>query len=109
MGKDDYASSGGVLKLKGVKDSKISKKKRKRKNAETDDLKPKELSEAFTEGTTAAGNIPGDSALDTASTEQEVDNHEVYAGKTETERRHEETKRKRVRIYEEGIPDKSYG
>lgn len=90
MGKDDYATAGGgALKLKGAKNAGIEKKRKKEK-------KPKPMS-------TEAVQSPASNKDDPANKDEELDlgsnvNTDIAGTfKTEAERRHEETRRKRVR------------
>ncbi len=96
MGKDEYATAGGALKLKGAKNAGIDKK-RKRKKEQTP-AQPTENKQ-----TNPAEEPPSD--LDTAAHGQDVAtkqqqkqerDSEETAGKTEAEKRHEKTRRKRV-------------
>ncbi|KAL0637928.1 hypothetical protein Q9L58_003006 [Maublancomyces gigas] len=111
MGKEDYASTGGSLKLKGAKDSGIKKKKKKSRD--------KALTEAKSE------NPEGERAISAAEENESdrgkaresegagepdgddddgVETGAYYAGKTDAERRFEERKRKRMdeRLKREG-------
>lgn len=85
MGKEDYISTGGSLKLKGVRESGIKKKKKKKKPATPDPTSEQKSREGSAKATSADG-----------LEEREEEPEDPYAGKTETERRFEERKRKRV-------------
>jgi len=85
MGKEDYISTGGSLKLKGVKDSGIKKKKKKKKPTTPDPTLEQKSREGSAKATSADG-----------LEEREEEPEDPYAGKTETERRFEERKRKMV-------------
>jgi len=97
MGTEDYtASVGGSLKLKGVKDSKVTKHKSKKKN--------KKAKDEQTDNATEEAK-PKEQALDRAlaSEEEKEEGDDAQrqeeirgVGKTEAERRHEERRRKRV-------------
>jgi len=97
MGTEDYtASVGGSLKLKGVKDSKVTKQKGKKKNK-----KPKEEQN----DSAAEGVKTEEQALDRVlASEEEKEKEEDSQihedtrdlGKTEAEKRHDERRRKRV-------------
>jgi protein FAM32A len=96
MVKDDYASAGGrgSLKLKGVKDSKIDKKKKK---------KSKKLNlEGEAGGKASASPAPandeqaGSAKLVDEDGLLDDDVESELVGKTEAERRHAEMQRKRV-------------
>lgn len=97
MGTEDYtASVGGSLKLKGVKDSKVTKQKSKKKNK-----KPKDEPTDNSAEEAKAKEQALDRAL--ASEEEERDGDDAQrqeeirgVGKTEAEMRHEERRRKRV-------------
>lgn len=113
MGKDDYTSTGGGLKLKGVKGGGIDKHKKKKK-------KPREPG---LDSQNEKGNAGQDLVLELVTPKKEVDgeDEEAESGeaakiekqlttmmekreaesgshsvKTEAERRHEEMRRKRV-------------
>ncbi|RPA93615.1 DUF1754-domain-containing protein [Choiromyces venosus 120613-1] len=94
MGKEDYISTGGSLKLKGVKDGGIKKKKKKKKPTTPDPTSEQESREDSAKATNADG-----------LEEREEEPEDPYAGKTEAERRFEERKRKRMdeRLKKEGI------
>jgi protein FAM32A len=96
MPSSDYTSAGGGLKLKGAKPTGIEKKRKK-----------KSSSSKSTAVTTAASSKDATPAKDdtadpeaTTDLEQREKNKEESLipddGKTEYERRHEETRRKRV-------------
>jgi protein FAM32A len=92
MPSDDYtAATGGGLRLKGVKDSRIDKKKKKKKE--------KKDAEAFK--SVAKNEKAGERSLDKVlasedEKEKEEESLPAGAGKTEAEKRHEERRRKRV-------------
>lgn len=85
MASDEYSvvGGGGALKLKGAK---VHKKKKKRDKS---DLEKNILKEVVKKGNTAE-----DKKADTKADEDEDDRPVVQ--KTESEKRHEEIKRKRV-------------
>ena len=97
MGTEEYTTSvGGSLKLKGVKDSKVTKHKGKKKSK-----KPKEDQK----DSVAEGARTKEQALDRALASEEEKEEEDDAqrqeeirgvGKTEVEKRHDERRRKRV-------------
>jgi protein FAM32A len=100
---DEYAAAGGSLKLKGVKDSKITKKKKSKKskaqpeNERAGDQAPS----AGGESSAAAGEESLARKSREGSLGARVNSGSpapVIVGKTEAERRHEEMKRKRVRL-----------
>lgn len=105
---DDYSTptSGSKLKLKGVKDSKVDKKKKinkkKHKRRQTEDGSSASAKMEALEGTDNAGADEGDGGEESGKVE--VDGGEegeeggatIIRGKTEAERRHEEMRRKRV-------------
>lgn len=91
MGKEDYATTGGTLKLKGVKDSKVEKKKKKKKpkpETETEDTEKQPTSNKH------EGNEVEDPTRETDQDAMALD--VAFVGKTEAERRHEEMRRQRV-------------
>ncbi|MCJ1251091.1 hypothetical protein MMC30_008322 [Trapelia coarctata] len=97
MGTEDYtASIGGSLKLKGVKDSKVTKHKGKKKHK-----KPKEeQNDGAPEGAKTKEQAL-DRALASEEEKEKEDDAETQedirgVGKTEAEKRHEERRRKRV-------------
>jgi len=94
MGKEDYISTGGSLKLKGVRESGVKKKKKKKKPATPDPTSEQKSREGSAKVTSADG-----------LEEREEEPEDPYAGKTETERRFEERKRKRMdeRLKKDGI------
>ena len=97
MGTEDYtASVGGSLKLKGVKGSKVTKHKGKKKNK-----KPKDdTNDAATEGAKTKEQALDEALASEEEKEMEDDigrQEEIRGvGKTEAEKRHEERRRKRV-------------
>jgi protein FAM32A len=92
---DDYASMGGTLKLKGVKDAKIDKKRKKKKQPKAegnnDDLAGSSSAEASGDRL-AATNEENEIQPERKANEKSSD------GKTQAERRHEEMRRKRVSV-----------
>lgn len=116
MAPNDYAFAGsGKLKLKGVKDAKIDKKKKKKSSS-----KPKEgptdggEDNAFHDKSVMLKNLEDEDAQFAKEDRRSLavpDGEEVGPGaasrdeeerqvvKTEAEKRHEEQRRKRVRIY----------
>ncbi|KAI9673347.1 MAG: hypothetical protein M1829_004114 [Trizodia sp. TS-e1964] len=109
MAEDEYMATGGSLKLKGVKDSKI-KKKKKKPSSSSSGFKPSLANSASvtsSENNTAQEQVARDE--DEKAPPQpdlnEEDQRDLFAGKTEAERRHEEQKRKRLdeRLMKEGI------
>jgi protein FAM32A len=87
MPTDDYATTGGSLKLKGVQGSKIHKKKKKKKSKEGDVEKSVAIQEQSEQ---AEGS-------EKPHSETEADTEDLkFVGKTEAEKRYEEVKRKRV-------------
>jgi protein FAM32A len=97
MGTEDYtASVGGSLKLKGVKDSKVTKHKSKKNNKKPKD----EQSDNATEGAKTREQALN-RALASEEEKEERDDEQRQEeiggiGKTEAERRHDERRRKRV-------------
>jgi len=94
MGKDEYATAGGgALKLKGAKNAAVEKKRKKQKRGKT---KPAEevLEAVEAPAVNEKELVTKDEELD-LRTLAETDLREAH--KTEAERRHEETRRKRVR------------
>jgi protein FAM32A len=104
MPSDDYTSAiGGGLKLKGSKPSGITKTKKKKKDklksvgeageasaasSSTEITKPESENATKSRKAEVSDDVEADELL---SLEEEA-----YGGKTETERKHEEMKRKRV-------------
>ena len=85
MAGDEYSSAiGGGLKLKGAKPSGVKKKKKAKKDKSEDEAKKSALQKALEDE---------DADIRAEDIENEEGNGD---GKTETERRHEEMKRKRV-------------
>jgi len=112
MPKDDYtAVAGGRLKLKGVSDGRIDKKKKKRKDKlkEKEKERDKSGSEAPTKTITDAGSeIPegrDKSEEPRGGSRSMSEAPPIYAGKTEAERKFEEKKRRRLdeRLLKEGV------
>ncbi|KAI5853699.1 hypothetical protein BZA05DRAFT_394397 [Tricharina praecox] len=90
MGADDYAATGGALKLKGVKDGGIKKKKKKSSAA------------------AKAKTTPPPTSTDVQArpeSEQPHEDEDPWAGKTEAERRFEKRKQEQLekRLAKEGI------
>jgi protein FAM32A len=91
MPSSDYTSAGGGLKLKGAKPTGIEKKRKKKSSSKSTAAASKD-----------ATPVKDDTAdpEDTTDLEQREKNKEESLvpddGKTEYERRHEETRRKRV-------------
>ncbi|KAI9845018.1 MAG: hypothetical protein M1837_005162 [Sclerophora amabilis] len=103
MGEDDYAVAGGSLKLKGVKESKVEKKRKKRK-AKT----PGAGNESITDqviSPEAEKDGADEDAVHSESKDGTNKAEDLQAGKTESERRHEEKKRRRLneRLKREGV------
>lgn len=126
MVSDDYLppTTGGSLRLKGAKDAGITKKKKKKKpppppppkpsispvpgqqagsdsvGAGTGDAASDEVEDGATEGTVTAPergvNPLQEEGVERAGAGEGEESTDVY--KTEAERRHEETRRKRVRF-----------
>ncbi|CAD0023406.1 unnamed protein product [Aureobasidium pullulans] len=103
MPSSEYTSAGGGLKLKGAKNAGIDKKRKKKSSSKSTTVAA--ASSASKEATPAK-----DTATDPESTtdlEQREKNKEESLipddGKTEYERRHEETRRKRERLMREGV------
>jgi len=96
MPSSDYSSAiGGGLKLKGAKDAGIKKKKKKKsKPAEPTNSKVEEKSS----DDTALQNALADeeTSLEASGVEREGETKQY--GKTEAQKRHDERRRKRVRI-----------
>lgn len=90
MGKDDYAAtSGGALKLKGAKNAGVEKKHKKDKKLKTKPV------DAITQASSSKEDAPlnQDEELDMKG---EEDSESRGLLKTEAERRHMDTLRKRV-------------
>jgi protein FAM32A len=91
MPSSDYTSAGGGLKLKGAKPTGIEKKRKKKSSS-------KSTAAASKDATPAKDDTANPE--DTTDLEQREKNKEESLvpddGKTEYERRHEETRRKRV-------------
>ncbi|KAJ5798935.1 uncharacterized protein N7503_006440 [Penicillium pulvis] len=104
MAPDEYATGGGgKLKLKGskVSDGRVEKKKKKKGSKKKDDVKP-------TEGEESGSGVPDDRSEDRAKSEDKdslSDARSGSVGKTETERKHEELRKKRMheRLQREGV------
>lgn len=96
MAKEDYTTTRGALKLKGVKDAGVDKKKKKKKQKAKDDG-------AGTQLATTSGDGEGADEEETSAVLEPAGDEarEPYRGnrddgKTEAERRYEETRRRRV-------------
>ncbi|KAI9781047.1 MAG: hypothetical protein M1835_004369 [Candelina submexicana] len=106
MAEDDYAASGGSLKLKGAKGGRVEKKKKKKKSRSEPSKSDRPASaEPASPSPAKASSV--DSKLDLPK-EMSPGTQEVigsYAGKTEAEIRHEEMRRKRLneRLKKEGV------
>lgn len=112
MPKDDYtAVAGGRLKLKGVSDGRVDKKKRKKKDKtkEKERERDQSASEAPTKTITEAGSeIPEEKDKSEEPRSRSRSTSEAppsNVGKTEAERRFEERKRRRLdeRLMKEGV------
>ncbi|KAI5840440.1 hypothetical protein DFP73DRAFT_180833 [Morchella snyderi] len=111
MGKEDYVSTGGSLKLKGIKDGGIKKKKSKKsrvksKSEDRDDGNSEHALSNPGEELKDSKEEPGEGRSRSGSAERDgPEKGDYYAGKTEAERRFEERKRKRMdeRLKREGI------
>ncbi|KAI9784597.1 MAG: hypothetical protein M1839_001819 [Geoglossum umbratile] len=105
MAGDEYAAAGGSLKLKGVKDSKVDKKRKKKKvKAQPENETASDniaTAEATTEGEKRSVKSREGSLGAIANGEASTP---LIIGKTEAERRHEEMRRKRLdeRLKREG-------
>ena len=107
MGKEDYASAGGALKLKGTTSGSITKKKKRRIKKVNEDAEHVDMSNTDTIQSAHKAS-PGDrtNAIGIDTLHQERDDQEANAsisltldslvGKTESERKFEEMRRKRV-------------
>jgi len=98
MVKEDYAATGGTLKLKGVASGGIKKKKKKKSTAAASSSAPK--SEPV--NTEPEASIPHEKQPSVAPEEGDDD---PYAGKTEAERRFERRRRQMMekRLAKEGV------
>ena len=96
MPTDEYStpvsSGAGKLKLKGVKDAKVDKPKKKRKSKKAD-LKSTNATEEPSKKGAEEGN---DKIVEDTQAVDDADGSAVGV-KTEAEKRHEEMRRKRVR------------
>jgi len=112
MGKDDYSSTGGGLKLKGSKPSGVEKKRKKKISASTSTTIAKETSHEKTDTASSlqAALLEEHETMsrEDGKEEDEADSKrnkldEIH--KTEAERRHEEMRRKRLndRLKKEGL------
>ncbi|KAI9697828.1 MAG: hypothetical protein M1836_004504 [Candelina mexicana] len=107
MAEDDYAASGGSLKLKGVKGGRVEKKKKKKKKSRSEPSKSDRPASAEPASPSPAKASSADPKLDLPE-EMSPGAQEVigsYVGKTEAEIRHEEMRRKRLneRLKKEGV------
>lgn len=106
MGKDDYtATSGGALKLKGAKPTGIDKKRKKKLQSATDSVVTKKTDTAIAaeEGDDEEkrkGNFAGvlGEEMDELRRDEGDGEEGDIGGKTEAQRRFEETRRKRVSL-----------
>jgi protein FAM32A len=97
MAGDEYAATGGSLKLKGVKDSKIDKKRKKKKVKAQPENETAGDKAATAEATTEGEEHLVKSREESLGTRRDGEaSAPLIIGKTEAERRHEEMKRKRV-------------
>ena len=105
MGTEDYtAVTGGSLKLKGVKGSRIEKQKKKKKRTKdaesTNTSKDTDRTSNVEESKEVEAGNSREAALRKALNEELANPQDEEGsqgvGKTEAERRHEERKRKRV-------------
>lgn len=97
MASDDYASAiGGGLKLKGSKPSGVTKKKKNKNKSkpDSDDSTAAALQKALADEERAAAAEKTEDV-----TREEQEEYEPGGGKTEAERKYEEMRRKRVRLY----------
>jgi protein FAM32A len=103
MGKEDYVSTGGSLKLKGVMDGGIRKKRKKKKPPTPDPASELKSCDASAKDVSTHGLEERREEEEEEEEEEELE--DPYAGKTEAERRFEERKRKRLdeRLKKEGI------
>ncbi|KAJ5664314.1 hypothetical protein N7507_005045 [Penicillium longicatenatum] len=96
MAPDEYAAGGGgKLKLKGSKVSDGRVEKKKKKSKKKDDVKPTEGGSAVEDRENRAKSEDKDSSAERSGS----------VGKTETERKHEEMRKKRMheRLQREGV------
>lgn len=93
MGKEDYISTGGTLKLKGVKDGGIKKKKKKKKDSSVAESPE---AQGSSEPSLGKKTEKGAEEEGEGMEGEEEPEEDYYAGKTEAERRFEERKRKMV-------------
>jgi len=108
MPKDDYtAVAGGRLKLKGVSDGRVDKKKKKKKEKAKEKEKERDQSGSEAPTKTITEGIPetNDKSEEPRSRSRSTSEAPLYAGKTEAERRFEERKRRRLdeRLMKEGV------
>ena len=103
MGKDEYSTAiGGGLKLKGGKPNGVMKKKKKRNKVKD------QLEEALTGSGSEKAVVKSQTreqedkeagAPEDTKEHEDSDSQDLYEGKTEAERKHEEMRRKRVRPF----------
>jgi protein FAM32A len=95
MPSSDYTSAGGGLKLKGAKPTGVEKKRKKKSSSKSTAV----TTAASSKDATPAKDDTADPATTTDLEQREKNKEESLIpddGKTEYERRHEETRRKRV-------------
>jgi protein FAM32A len=95
MPSSDYTSAGGGLKLKGAKPTGVEKKRKKKSSSKSIAV----TTAASSKDATPAKDDTADPATTTDLEQREKNKEESLIpddGKTEYERRHEETRRKRV-------------
>jgi protein FAM32A len=108
MGKDDYSSTGGGLKLKGARPSGIEKKRKKKPTtATTTDATASKSVATYADSKTALQQEDESISreLGILSNSEDTKNELDTARKTEAEIRHEEMRRKRLneRLKKEGL------
>lgn len=96
MGKEDYVSTGGALKLKGVSSGKIEKKKKKKK-ASSSSSKPATDATSTGDGVVATSDGTAVKPVEEKKEKEKEREKVLYAGKTEAEKRFLERKEKQVR------------
>ena len=120
MAPSDYASAGsGKLKLKGVKDSKVDKKKKKKSSSKPkDEVGAGDGDDSFQDRSVMLKNLEDEDAqvaeeenskasvahgkeVESAAGQADEEGREIV--KTETERKYEEQRRKRVRGIYHGL------
>ena len=95
MGKDEYATAGGALKLKGAKNAGIDKKRKRKKEQTPAQPTENKQTNPAEEPTSDLDTIAHGQDVAVKQQKQERESQEA-AGKTEAEKRHEETRRRRV-------------